>query len=97
MRRLFGPCGGAARQGISVAADTDASSDVETDFEDWVAGGRRKKVGKEEKGKQDAERRKKRWGRRTEDGDEKKSENKVEGGWRQRIPSGAKTTLTGQL
>ena len=33
MCRLFGPCGGAARQDVLVSPDMDASSDGETDCE----------------------------------------------------------------
>ena len=51
MGRLFGPRGGAACQYVLVAADIDASSEEETDFEAWVAYRKVKKMGKQRGGR----------------------------------------------
>ena len=48
MRRIFGPCGGAARQDVLVAADMDAASEEGTDFEASTAYGKAKNRGKRE-------------------------------------------------
>lgn len=66
MRRLPGPRGGAARRDVSVAADIDVASGRETDSEAWAAHRKAERKGD---------------GRRTEDGDERKSENEINGGW----------------
>ena len=65
MCRLVGPRGSAARQDVLVAADFDVSSNGETDFEARLA---------------HREAKKKSEGKKTEDGDAKKSENEVKGG-----------------
>ena len=47
MRRLFRPCGRAARQDVLVATDIEVSSEAETDSEAWVAHCKAKKKGGE--------------------------------------------------
>ena len=62
MHRLFGPCEGAARRDVSVAADAGRSPGVESDCAAWVL---RRKAKKE------------RESRRGKDGDVKKAKIKV--------------------
>ena len=50
MRRIFGPCGGAARQGVLVAAGMSGPSEAETEFETWVAHRKAKKKGGKRRG-----------------------------------------------
>ena len=49
-RRLFGPCSGAARQGVLVAAYMGAFSGEATDIEAWVADRKAKKTGGKKEG-----------------------------------------------
>ena len=49
MRRLFGPCGGAARQDVLVALDVDVISDGADDFAAWFAHRKAKSKAKKRK------------------------------------------------
>ena len=64
MRRLCGPCGGAARQDVLVAADMHVSSGPEIDYETRVAHRNAEREGRNKK---------------REDGDARNFKNKVEG------------------
>ena len=64
MRRLFGPCGGAGRHDVLVAADLDVSSGKGADNEAWVAYRKATKQGRK---------------KRREDCHERESKNKEDG------------------
>ena len=53
MRRLFCPCGNAARQDVLLAADVDTAPEEESDYAAWAA---YRKAKKKEKGRSNEER-----------------------------------------